>query len=217
MRRAQRRCAFFIIVARAKTALFAERTQFVAPLRPQRVNVRDFINVCPFHRGQRAEPSLHGNSQAAPAENFVTFFAPAKITLFAERTQFVAPLRPRRVNVRDFINACPSHRGQRAEPSPHGNSQASPAENFVNLISARLKTALFNKRTQFVAPLRPRRVNVRDFINACPSLRGQRAEPSPHGNSQAAPAENFVNFFARAKITLFASAPNLSHPCDLGG
>ena len=65
------------------------------------------------------------------------------------------------------------------------------------IIMARLKIILFNKRTQFVAPLRPRRVNVRDFIKACPSHRGQRAEPSPHGNSQAAPAENFVNFFAR--------------------
>ena len=51
----------------------------------------------------------------------------------------------------------------------------------LKYFSARLKTALFNKRTQFVAFLRPRRVNAARIIWRAPQKARRRGQsPQPH-------------------------------------
>ena len=104
--------AILNLTARAKIALLAKRTPFVAYLRPQRVNApRVFYGVPEKarHRGQR--PPFTENRRRQLAEIFVNmflkFFARAKIALLAKRTPFVAYLRPQRVNVPRVFKGVP--------------------------------------------------------------------------------------------------------------
>ena len=137
-----------------------------------------------------------------------------------------------RVNLRHYIICVLLNVPQRGEnrsgfPSNRSKSQATSCRDLRELkqFKARLKTALFKKRTRFVAHLRPERVNAARMIRRAPKSAPQRAEPSTHGNKFYRLKTYFVktNIYSRKenrafpqRTPVFRSAPLFGNPLPYG-
>ena len=148
--------------ARLKTTLFKKRTQFAAYLRSQRVNAARMLWGVPSKSApQRAEPSKSRKNDLSAQIIFREhkhLFAQGKSQFSVAHPYLATLCLTERVKPRDCVLCVPLNIARRGEsrsgfPSNHENSQASARRDLreSKRFTARLKTALFKKRTRFAA------------------------------------------------------------------
>ena len=154
--------------------------------------------ACPSKSApQRAEPSTSRKKAPTARRFFVNAILSRKENrAFPQRNLICQYLGLRgKSECAAFIFLCaPENAAQRENPAARRNGggglsftsrkndlSAQIIFRKLKYFSARLKTALFNKRTQFVAFLRPRRVNAARIIWRAPQKARRRGQsPQPH-------------------------------------